>query len=158
MVDGINGFAFDLDDAAAELEELKQRDKKVLDNRVCACGHPVGRHRPLPFGPGMRGETHACKPNASFCKCAGPRPILKAEDLRYFLRSTKGVGHLHALGQGVVASLKADMKVEWLEDPKCDRCDEVGNIIPVSISYDGVRLEESGPATLLLCMKCSAEI
>lgn len=159
MVDGINGFAFDLDEALADLEELETRAKKVQDNRICSCGHPMGRHREDPSaGRFYAGKTHICKPNASFCPCDHPRPVLKVEDLRYFLRSTKGVGHLHALGHGVVSALKAGSGIEWIIERKCDRCGEPGDVIPVAITREGSRLEEPGPITLLLCLQCSSEI
>jgi hypothetical protein len=155
----VNGFAFDLEEASAELEQLKVRAKKVQDNRICACGHPVGRHKLDPSaGRFYAGKTHVCKPNASYCKCDTPRPVLKADDLRYFLRSTQGVGHLHALGHGVVAATKAESGVEWLIDPKCDRCGVEGSVIPVTVSREGVRMDENGPITLLLCMTCASEI
>jgi hypothetical protein len=159
MGEGINGFAFDLEEASAELEQLKVRAKKVQDNRVCVCGHPMGRHREdSEAGRFYPGKTHQCKPNASYCKCDSPVPVLKADDLRYFLRSTQGIGHLHALGHGVVAATKAGSGVEWLNEPTCNRCDEVGSVIPVCFSREGIRMDEGAEITLLLCSKCVSEV
>jgi hypothetical protein len=144
---------------------MEERANKAFDNRVCICGHPIGRHRVAntnvveisrrqsPEYP----KTHECKPNATNCNCYQPRPILKTEDLRLFLRNTKGAGALHALGQGVVNATKKGVKVVWLEEPKCDRCGTEGRVIPVSCDIHGRRKEENSPKNFLLCGTCASE-
>jgi hypothetical protein len=163
--DAINGFDFDMEEAEEFFAQKEERENKAFDNRVCICGHPMGRHRAAnpnateisrkqsPNFP----KTHECKPNATNCRCYQPRAVLKAEDLRLFLRNTKGAGALHALGQGVISASKKDVKVVWLQDPKCDKCGTEGKVIPVSCDVYGRRKEENSPLNFLLCATCASE-
>lgn len=163
--DAIGGFGFDMEEAEQLLGQVEDRAQKVFDNRICICGHPIGRHRVAngntteiskkqsPSFP----KTHECKPNATDCRCYQPRAVLKTDDLRLFLRNTKGAGALHALGQGVVNATKKGVKVVWLEDPKCDKCGEVGRVLPVSCDVYGRRKEENSPRNFLLCATCASE-
>lgn len=148
------GFAlvdFDYEDVVAgEAELVASGRRSGRDKRICVCGHPLGRHTQVS---GMV----FCKPTRMECPCKAVRAVLQVEDTRTFLRKTEGSGALHALGRGLKAAQDAGKNVEWLIEPKCDRCGEVGPISPVAVTQRGIIVNSATGYDALLCRKCREE-
>jgi hypothetical protein len=117
------------------------------DGRICVCGHPMKRHA-------VYGGMTSCTPTRLVCPCKSARPVLDVSDTRVFLRKTRGSGSLHALAQGLFAAIKANHKVDWLVEQKCDKCGIEGKVSPVAVSQRGVIMEEATGFDALLCVKC----
>lgn len=58
---------------------------------ICICGHPVILHA----------ESGLCRSGAIVCACPKSRPALLVDDIRFFLRVTKGPHEAHALVMGL---------------------------------------------------------
>lgn len=139
------------DEEIAAFLESRNKPKKSRD--VCACGHSMNFHREL-------GGRQTCRPAKIFCRCANPRPVLTAEDLRMFTYATDGYGEKHALGKGIMASGLKGAGTKWVaETPVCDQC---GTVTPylkaVSINLNDLEhpraVKESGHVDKLLCGEC----
>lgn len=134
------------------LEEAIEADalvttKRERDGRICNCGHPVGRHN----------DEHGvvvCNPSRMQCKCKKIKPVLESADVRPFLRKTEGSGALHALGRGLQAAVTQGIKVEWLVEMKCERCQAEGPISPVSVTQNGFITNEPTGFDAMLCHEC----
>jgi hypothetical protein len=132
-----------------ELLEIIRRDK-----RVCACGHPIKKHEDL----GTAGWI--CKPGRHKCKCSIPRAVIAVWDTRYFMRKSSGNGGRHALALGIKACMNANPAknnlIEWLVPNNCQQCEaENVKLFPVSMTDQGVIMQESAYISKLLCESCA---
>lgn len=146
-------FAF-LDFSQQEAQEADEQLKKPRsnrDSRICACGHPMGRHTNL------SGMTY-CKPTRMECPCKHPKPVLEASDVRPFLRKTNGAGPMHALGRGLAAAAAKDVEVRWLIEMRCDRCKAEGPVSPVPVTQRGIAVTEATGFDAFLCADCRTAI
>lgn len=144
----------DMEDAEKQLELMGQRRYKTNDNRICVCGHGVGRHTVL------SGVVY-CKPSRMECPCKKCRPVIEAEDTRKFLFKTNGAGSMHALSMGILASGKEGRSVRWIVDLPltCDRCGDASeNIVPVPVTQTGRATSYATGFDALLCPKCRVEV
>lgn len=136
-----------------EIMEFTDTKRQGLDHRVCVCGHPVKRHK--------RDRTTGileCNPNAQRCPCQRPFAVLKASDLRVFLRSTRGEGWLHALGQGLLAAQNKGIKLDWLVDMKCEMCEKEAKVMPVALNKQKRADILTGTQSFLLCDDCMLKV
>jgi hypothetical protein len=103
-------------------ENWHRREKYRAEDRViCTCGHAKNRHT-------IENDFVTCNPSRINCACGHYVPVLKVQDTRDFLSSTKGAGPLHALIRGIRTTLKKERKVEWIDDHyKCGMCGAQGN-------------------------------
>jgi hypothetical protein len=141
---------FDYEDVA-EAERKLGKNPGGRDRRICACGHPAGRHT-------MVSGITFCKPSRMECPCKAERLVLESEDTRVFLRKTEGSGPLHALGRGLKAAKEAGKKVTWIIEMKCDRCEKPGQVSPVAVTQRGVLVNAATGYDALLCRKCRETI
>lgn len=154
--DGFEVFAFSKEEAEAVYLEKEKTDNYKKDPRICVCGHPVTRHKWRDVV-----SAYVCKPNAMQCPCAGPNAVLEADDTRFFVKKTTGVGPHHALSQGVLALLKAGKEFQWTVEKKCSKCErETESLTPVTLSAQMVVLRngDAGPLNALLCGDCFVEL
>lgn len=87
---------------------------------ICSCGHAKNRHA-------IEDDFVTCNPSRTPCACGMFIPVLKVEDTRAFLATTKGPGPEHALVRGMRASLERNKLVEWIDgQPKCGKCGAFG--------------------------------
>lgn len=145
-------FDFSLEEAQEVNQMLKKNGRLGRDARVCVCGHPMSRHNV-----NLRGVME-CKPSAMNCPCKVDRAVVKAQDVRDFLRKTIGGGSLHALGRGLQTAIEKGHEVEWIVEMKCDRCNEEGPISPTPVTQNGVGAEYATGYDALLCKKCRTEV
>jgi len=118
------------------------------DRRVCLCGHAIGRHT------SVNGMVF-CKPSRMECPCKVARPVLEVEDVRKFLRVTRGGGPLHALIQGMLQHAKAGKQAKWIADLVCDRCGKDDkNVVPVPVTKRGFATDTATGYDALLCHEC----
>ena len=150
--DAFNYFDFTLEEAKEVNDKLKENGRIGRDARICVCGHPIGRH-----SLNLRGVLE-CKPSAMNCPCKDERPVIRAGDVRDFLRKTVGGGSLHALGRGLQTAIEKGHDVEWIVEMKCDRCNEVGPISPIPVTQNGVSAEYATGYDALLCKACRSEV
>lgn len=140
---------------AVAIDKKQKVERRRRDNRICICGHGMNRHSSI------NGVTF-CKPSALTCECKKSRPVLEADDTRYFLRRTNGPGTSHALVRGIAASGLKGIKVHWIEPPKCDRCQKTeGYIVPAPVLQAGGRVHPEGESTgydKFLCGDCLKEL
>jgi hypothetical protein len=146
------GLGFTFEEALEDLSDRRDIGRAGKDPRICICGHPVKRHKWMSFL-----GLYECNPNAQKCPCKNVEVIGKASDLRMFLRSTRGEGHLHALGQGLVALEKAGGTFEWIADKKCFICKEVKPVIPTAINERGYSMESATKQNILICHDCNSK-
>lgn len=139
------------------LEEIKSISllgvKKKADRRVCVCGHSVGSH-----GPGYRSKW-MCSNGKLSCPCQDLFPVLEASDLRYFHFKTEGWGPRHALSLGTQKCIERGGKVTPLVTEACFICGKPSNrLIPTSLTFEKLILEQPGPLNALLCQDCWSEL
>lgn len=140
-------IGLDPDEVIAIDQTVSKRTRRK-DNRICICGHGVGRHQET-------AGRHMCNPSAMRCMCRTFRPVLEAEDSRIFLRETLGPGKLHALSRGIAASAEKGKKVEWIVNLTCDRCqDEEKKVLPIPLTENGYVASYPTATTALLCQDC----
>ena len=144
--DPFSGLDFSLEEALEADEKLKSKPAD-RDGRICICGHAVVRHTTV-------SGLVFCKPTRMECPCKKMRPVLDADDIRPFLRKTEGAGALHALGRGLAAASSKNVKVEWIVDFKCDRCQKDSPIAPVPVTQRGTAMSSATGFDALLCREC----
>lgn len=83
---------------ADESVKPKARER---DGRICACGHPMSKHREVDVYEDGSLITYSCYPTRTSCLCAEALPVLEVSDIRPFMRKTKGYGDQHALSLGL---------------------------------------------------------
>lgn len=144
-----------LEDAIASLEATK-RDR-TRTGEVCICGHSFKAHEKSEAS-----GQWSCNMGKVPCFCAQRRLALVTPDLRLFRRSTAGSGFVHALGAGMLMSVKGDIPWEWQLGGICDRCKaDVGEdgLAPVA-ALDGLQADSSvwGVVDEVWCRACRMDV
>lgn len=127
--DPMSFFDFSKEEAL-EVSENEIIRSRVRDGRICICGHPNTRHSSY-------ADIVACNPTKMACDCKQIRLVLEVSDTRLFLRKTTGSGTSHALSKSVAKAQELGVEMEWLVEPKCDKCGELRQVSPTSISQNG---------------------
>jgi hypothetical protein len=135
------------DDAKDALERIQEESGRK-DGRICICGHSNGRHRI-----GYAGLM-TCQAAKQFCPCKQVRLVVSASDTRPFLRKSSGGDGFHALIQGIAAAEEKGIDVEWLVEPKCDKCGGSDGISVVTVDASGFELTESKGYDIFVCSQC----
>lgn len=139
-------------------EEAKQvsealKTTRLKDDRVCVCGHKMSNHRVSGNG------LISCVPSRLQCPCKRAKPVLRSDNLRPFMRATKGHGLQHALVLGLTKAVEIGATVEWLEMPtKCERCEQEAKVRPVCLTKSGFKSSENYGYDYLLCDTCFSEV
>jgi hypothetical protein len=134
------------------LRFLGGKDVYDTSKHVCICGHAMNKHSGFDSGHG------SCVTGRHWCPCATPKPVLIAQDTRFFMRKTYGPGSRHALSTGMLRLRQRGVRMAWLEKPVCWRPDcNSGNelIFPVALN-DAMRVADA-PAKInvFLCESCA---
>lgn len=135
------------DDAKEALDRIQEESGRK-DSRICICGHSNGRHR------AGYANIVTCQAAKQFCPCKQVRLVLSATDTRPFLRKTSGGDGFHALIQGIVAAEEKGIEVDWLVEPKCDKCGADTGVTVVTVDANGFELTESKGYDIFVCSKC----
>jgi hypothetical protein len=133
--------------------ERKEKEERHKDGRICACGHPVGRHE---FVPGL--GSYSCSAGKNNCPCKKLRAVIEVDNARIFLRKTTGAGPLHALGHGIIKAVESGQTIRWLIEQKCDRCEKEAKLTPVAVNARGAVMTEATGLDALVCSDCRTEI
>lgn len=158
------------DEAEYELGESrikygKKTRSSLIDYRICACGHPMSRHKENPFIKDLPGVSHPhnCAPANAYCSCKSPRAILEAPNTKRFLMKAIDTGSSgHPLTRAI-AKLKIEHEDEynqlkWLDVIKCDKCDKEDVVVsPVGFDLRSQKLvtkNQAGDVTIFLCDDC----
>ena len=139
-------FDFSEEEAEEALKNVEQVSGRK-DGRVCICGHSNGRHEIL-------NGMVACQPAKQYCPCKKIRLVVESSNTRPFLRKTAGGGPMHALSQGIKSAIGYGYSVDWLIEPKCDKCGEDKQVSPVPVTQNGRETEEATGFDVLLCREC----
>jgi hypothetical protein len=130
---------------------LGDRDRYDQSKYVCICGHAINKHSGYETGYGV------CLTGRHYCPCRQKQPVLYANDTRYFMRKTFGLGSKHALSAGLLRLAQEGKKAHWLETPKCwsNNC-QSGNplIFPVPLDLKNQIVNKPGPINVLMCETC----
>lgn len=166
--DPLDFVSFSEEDYQAVEAKLKSNPRgDDLDRRICACGHPIRRHKANPFAkvPGVA-EVVSCQPPnvGSVCTCKVPKPVLQvANTKRFLMRPVKDFGSAgHPLLRGIRAvkdkSEEEYRKIEWLISMRCEKCKaEDVKITPVGFYVNTQTYAEgnlAGDITVFLCDSC----
>lgn len=145
----LESMGMSIDEVEAANEEIVSQGRRPeTDRRVCLCGHGMGRHTII-------NGLVFCKPSRMECPCKKARPVLEVEDVRKFLRVTRGGGPLHALIQGLLQHSKGGKDAKWITDLLCDRCGkDDGNVVPVPVTQRGFATDSATGYDALLCREC----
>ena len=131
--------------------EVPRSSRRRSNRQICICGHSLNFHTEV-------GDRTVCSPGRMTCRCVKVRAVLKADDIRLFLRNTAGVGGDHALGQGLVACVARKVGFSWIESPPlCDMCTRVmvDGVYPVAINpHTGGLSDISTGMDKLVCASC----
>jgi len=146
MVNPFDVFSVTEEEATKALEEIKANPRD-RDSGVCICGHPRSKHIESHLG-------YTCSPGKLFCPCKKLRVVVETPNLRFFMAKTRGGGSLHALTQGITATIKAGLETNWIGGTNCDRCGEEKRLSVVPVSQRGVEMEEATGYDALLCDGC----
>jgi hypothetical protein len=150
MNDAWDVLGIDLEEAIRVDTALNTR--KVIDGRICLCGHSTARHTEV------AGRTF-CKPSKMDCPCKKERLVLRADSTRPFLRKTEGGGALHALVRGLSALKNQGKSAEWIVEMKCDRCEAEDVVVtPVPVTQNGRASTVATGYDALLCGGCREEV
>lgn len=139
-------------DEVREVDDALRAKPRERDGRICACGHPVGRHADI-------AGLVLCKPTRMACPCKRIRAVLDVSDTRPFLRKTAGPGPEHALSRGLrgLVDGRAGATAEWVVDLECDRCGAEGPVTPAPVTSTGLVVREPTGHDALLCSACLEE-
>lgn len=158
------------DEAEFELGESrikygKKTRSHLIDYRICACGHPMARHRENPFIKDLPevAKPHHCSPAKSYCSCKVPRPVLEAPNTKRFLMKALDTGPSgHPLTRAI-AKLRSEHQDEyeqlkWLIVIKCEKCQR-GDVVvsPAGVdlrSQTLVTKNQAGDLTMFICDDC----
>jgi hypothetical protein len=70
------------------------------------------------------------------------------------MRKTEASGSSHALMQGIRKAIELGAEIEWIEEPVCDFCKEVGTVSPHTVTQLGsIALRETGH-NVMICPAC----
>jgi hypothetical protein len=56
--------------------------------------------------------------------------------------------------QGIAAAEEKGIEVEWLVEPKCDKCGGADGISIVTVDASGIELTESKGYDIFVCSQC----
>ena len=145
--------------------ERKFKGRPNVDRRICACGHPMSRHKENPYIRDLPGVpvAYVCSPGNTPCTCKVPRPVLQAVNTKHFLMgSMEGGPTGHPLIRAI-AKLKVDAPdeykdLDWLDSPKCDKCEREDVVVtPIGFDLRARRFatkNQAGDRTFFLCDEC----
>jgi len=136
------------------VDALDKFDKgKQKETRICICGHHASRH--TEFDDGMVD----CKVVKYECSCTKFRPVLKSSLVKPFIRTTSGPGTEHALLKGLAGAVKLGAEIEWLVEPKCDKCEAEGRVLPAALNPSSLKVSQIGTrVNQMLCRECIVEL
>jgi hypothetical protein len=145
------GLLAGLDITVEEATEVYNKIKIAgnRDGRICICGHAMGYHALIEG----RGVVR-CNAQKQNCACKNPRPVLITSNARAFMKKTYGSAGLHALTQGVVASITAGGSVEWIVELKCDKCENPSQVVPCPVTVSGQVSNDPTGYDKFLCRDC----
>ncbi len=164
-----------LDPQLIEIYDNSAERTRIVDRRICICGHATGRHKmggtkisitttwpdqPFITGGGLKAKVWICKPNGSTCNCQTWVPALEVSETRWFLKATEGAGHRHALSKGILALSKVGgSSMKWLIPPVCALCQKEGwdnGLAPTPLTENGkVKIGDgSDGLDRLVCKSC----
>ena len=141
-----SNFSFSEDEALKALQA--SRNRKSYDRTICSCGHPSVHHGPFQ-------NQMSCSFMNKYCPCRSLLPVIEAEDLRFFQKTTNGEGANHALALGITSSIRSKKKIQWVVKPVCMNCkSETERIRPVPLTLNNERTYKLGQQTVLACYNC----
>ena len=146
------GLDISEEEALKNFNDIKEANNR--DGRICICGHSMGYHsdpRETFYG------GSSCSAQKQSCPCKKSRPVLKTNGSKGFLYKTQGGAGLHALTQGIVRAMKDNKTVEWIEEPKCDRCGK-GDVVPCPVTQNGVIADKATGFDVFLCKDCRVSL
>jgi hypothetical protein len=129
---------------------LNDRDRYDTSKHVCICGHAINKHTTI-------NEYVTCHTARHYCPCQRIKPVLYANDTRYFMRKTYGPGSKHALSTGLKRLVELGKGARWLEPPQCwnPNCANPHTLVyPVAISNLGNISNEPEKINVFLCEVC----
>ena len=151
MADMEDFFDVTMEEAISALDKFDKGREK--DSRICICGHHSNRHTEI------EGGLIDCKVVKYECSCTVFRPVLKSSNVKPFIRTTTGPGVEHALLKGVAGAVKLGAEIEWLAEPKCDKCQQTSKVLPVALVPSTLRISNIGTrVNQLLCRECLVEL
>ncbi len=130
---------------------LNDRDRYDSSKHVCICGHAINKHS------GYEDNRGYCLTGRHWCPCSAKQPVLYANDTRYFMRKSYGLGSKHALSTGLKKLNDVGKSAHWISAPSCwnNNCTSANPLIfPVSLSKSNQILNEPGPVNVFLCETC----
>lgn len=149
-IDALAALGIDSEEAIQIADELRTVARR--DDRICICGHSVSRHKEA-------SGFVSCKPSKYDCPCKKIRPVIKTDDVRYFMRKNHGDGMAHALVSGIATAQKNKATVEWTIDLACDKCGTPGKVTVVCVTQNGYKDSTANSGyNALLCDTCYGEI
>lgn len=149
---GIEDF-FDITEEEIESAIADRVNGRKRDGRICSCGHSAGRHEDLGDG------VINCRAVKYECPCVKFHAVLKSSNVKSFIRVTDGPGAQHALSKGISGAIKSGATIEWIETPKCQKCDFDGKVLPVSLNPVSLRVSQIGTrVNQMLCRDCIVEL
>lgn len=144
-------FDVSMEEAISALEKYDKGLEKDL--RICICGHHANRHTEFDNG------LVDCKVVKYECSCTSFRAVLKSSLVKPFIRTTTGPGVEHALLKGLAGAVKLGAEIEWVAEPKCDKCETVGKVLPVALNPMTLRVSQIGTrVNQLVCRECLVEL
>lgn len=164
-----------IDPQLIDIYDTNAKRRSIVDKRICICGHATGRHKiggtktditsvwpdkDIIEGGGTKNKVWVCKPNGLNCECRVWVPTIEVSETRWFLKSTEGSGHRHALSRGMLALSKAEgHTIKWLIPPLCALCNKEGwehGLAPTPLTESGkVKIGDgSDGLDRLVCKLC----
>lgn len=98
-----------------------------------------------------------CQTARHICPCIRKEPVIYANDTRYFMRKTYGLGSKHALSTALLRLKQVGKTAHWFEKPSCwtPECKSGNpNIFPVALNRQSRIVNEPGHINVLLCETC----
>lgn len=150
MADMEEFFDVTMEEAISALDKFDKGRER--DTRICICGHHSNRHTEID-------GLIDCKVVKYECSCTVFRPVLKSSNVKPFIRTTTGPGVEHALLKGVAGAVKLGAEIEWLVEPKCDKCEKEAKVLPVALNPMSLRVSNIGTrVNQLVCRECLVEL
>lgn len=129
---------------------LSDRYRYDTSKHVCICGHAINKHTTV-------NEYVTCLTARHYCPCQLIKPVLYANDTRYFMRKTFGPGSKHALSTGLKRLVELGKGAHWLKPPQCWNPDCLKPhtfVYPVAIGKLGNISYEPEKLNVFLCEAC----
>lgn len=137
-----------------EVEDFQaaNRNKKVANKDVCACGHAMNKHTKYESG---HWDCHTAK---MWCPCQEPIPVLQADDTKYFMTKTHGYGAKHALATGLLRCRQKGVATKMIVELQCFKCAITGvELLPAAINRDNRLVDVPASRNGIFCLKCIYE-